>query len=124
MDQPNLKVTQTDIDRYIADRLDRARPERRQIYETMFEHMPFPATMPVYGEFRVDAEGNLWVGESRKPGDNQPRWKVFDPDGAYLGVVETPPRFQIFEVGSDYLLGRWHDDLDVAHVQMFELQKE
>ncbi len=124
LDQPNLKVTQTDIDRYIADRLDRARPERRQIYETMFEHMPFPATMPAYGEFRVDADGNLWVGESRKPGDNQPRWKVFDPDGAYLGVVETPPRFQIFEVGSDYLLGRWHDDLDVAHVQMFELQKE
>lgn len=123
LEHDNLPVTQADIDRYVSDRMARARPERRQIYQTMFERMPFPGTMPAYGEFRVDADGNLWVEEVRRPGDDQPRWKVFDPDGRYLGAVETPPRFQIFEVGSDFLLGRWRDDLDVEHLRMYEVQK-
>ncbi len=124
LDQDNLPVTQADIDRYISDRLERARPERRQIHETMYEHMPFPSAMPAYGDLKADSEGNLWVGEYRKPRDDQPRWKVFDPEGVYLGVVETPPRFRIFEVGSDYLLGQWRDDLDVEHIRMYRLVKE
>jgi len=123
LDQENLPVTQTDIDRYISDRMARARPERRPIYETMFEHMPFPDLMPAHGEFIADADRNLWVEEYRRPGNDQPRWKVFDPEGVYLGVVQTPPRFQIFELGSDYLLGRWRDDLDVEHVQLYQLLK-
>jgi len=64
------------------------------------------------------------VEEYRRPGNDQPRWKIFDRDGVYLGVVETPPRFRICEVGSDYLLGRWRDDLDVEHVRMYQLVKE
>jgi hypothetical protein len=39
-------------------------------------------------------------------------------------VVETPPRFRIFQVGSDFVLGRWLDDLDVQHVRIYELLKE
>jgi len=124
LDQPNLPVTQEDIDRYISDRLARARPERRQIQETMFKDMPFPDLMPAYGDFRVDADGHLWVGEYRKPGDDQPRWQVFDPGGALLGTVKTPPRFRIFEIGSDYVLGRWADDMDVEHVRKYQLIKE
>ena len=48
---------------------------------------------------------------------------MFDSEGLYLGVVETPPRFRIYEIGSDYLLGGWKDDLDVDHVRMYELVK-
>ncbi len=124
LDRPNLPVTQEDIDRYISDRMERASPDRRQVYEAMYEHMPFPEWMPAYGEFEVDAEGDLWVGEYRKPGDDQPRWQVLSPDGVFLGVVETPPRFRIFEIGSDYLLGRWADDMDVEHIRMYELIKD
>ena len=123
LDRPNLPVTQGDIDRYITDRLARARPERRQVEETMFENMPFPEIMPAYADFHVDEDGNLWVGEYRRPGDDQPRWFVFDPEGALLGTVQTPPRFRIFEIGSDYVLGRWADDMDVEHVRLYELIK-
>lgn len=121
MEHENLPVTQDDIDRYIADRLERTRPERRPIHETMYEHMPFPSTMPAYSDFRVDASGHLWVGEYRKPGDDQPRWRVLDPTGRYLGIMETPPGFSIYEIGSNYLLGRWRDDLGVEHVRMYDL---
>jgi hypothetical protein len=123
LNQPNLPVTQEDIDRYISDRMERARPERRPIYETMFEHMPFPEMMPAYEDLQVDAEGNLWAGVYRKPADDQPRWRVFDPEGVFLGVVETPPHFRVFEIGSDYILGRWVDDLDVEHIRRYGLLK-
>ena len=125
MDQPNLEVTQTDIDTYVTDRIENARDDsRRQLYEKMFEDMPFPDDMPAYGQFLADSEGNLWIGETRRPGDDQPRWKVFDPQGALLGTVETPPRFNIYQIGADFMLGRWRDDLDVEHVRLYELHKE
>jgi len=119
----DLPVTQQDIDRYVADRMERARPDRRQIYETMFENMPFPSTMPAYSDLKVDAEENLWVGEYRPPGDHEPRWRIFDPTGAYLGIVNTPERFRIYEIGSDYVLGRWSDELDVEHIRIYPLLK-
>ncbi len=80
--------------------------------------------MPAYRSLVVDTEGNLWVEEYRRPGDDQPRWTVFNLDGEMLGLVETPPRFSIYQIGSDFVLGRWHDDLDVEHVQLYELLKD
>ena len=71
----------------------------------------------------MDAEENLWVGEYRRPGDTEPRWRVFSPTGAYLGLVETPERFRIYEIGPDYILGRWSDELDVEHIRMYPLVK-
>ncbi len=115
-------ITREDIDTYIADRMARARnEERRQIYRTMFENRPFPDRMPAYDGLLVDAEGYLWVAEYRPPGDDQPRWRIFDDRGAYLGILETPKRFRIFEIGSDYLLGRWADERDVEHIRMYGL---
>ncbi len=125
LDQPNLAVTTDDIERYKEWRLERARSdEDRVITERLLAHMPFPETMPAYDEFMVDSEGNLWVDEYRRLGDDQPRWKVFDPQGALLGVVETPMRFNIFQIGPDFVLGRWVDDLDVEYVQLYALRKQ
>ena len=39
-----------------------------------------------------------------------------------LGEVETPPEFQVFQIGSDFVLGRWTDDLDVEQVQLYKLK--
>jgi hypothetical protein len=114
-----------DIERYKQDILERTRdPSRRQFWQSMFAEMPVPETMPAYSGLRVDAEGNLWVGGYQRPGDDQPRWTVFDPDGVMLGVVETPRRFRIYEIGHDYVLGRGADDLDVEHIQIYDLLKE
>ncbi|UCG74732.1 MAG: hypothetical protein JSV95_08145, partial [Gemmatimonadota bacterium] len=65
----------------------------------------------------------LWVSETRRPGDDQPRWKIFDSNGALLGTIETPPRFTIYQIGPDYVLGRWRDEFDVEHIRMYELLK-
>jgi hypothetical protein len=121
----NLPVTAEDTELWIQERSEDADDENERIFfERMYAEMPFPETMPAYESIFVDAEGNLWVEAYRRPGDEQPRWTVFDRDGALLGVVETPPRFRIFQVGSDFVLGRWLDDLDVQHVRIYELLKE
>lgn len=122
LDFERLPVTQEHVDTYVAGRMSRARDEeRRRIYRTMYENMPFPDRMPAYDGLVVDSEGCLWVAEYRAPGDDQPLWRVFDPEGAYLGMVETPKRFRVFRIGPDYILGRWADDQDVEHVRMYDL---
>jgi hypothetical protein len=121
----NLQVTQEDIDRYVTRALETARDEeQRQVRRTLFESMPFPDRMPAYSDFEVDADENLWVEEYRRPGDDQPRWRVFDPDGVWLGTVEVPPGLRIYEIGTDYLLGRWDDELGVEHIRVHSLAKE
>jgi hypothetical protein len=125
LDQPNLRVTQADIDAFVNDRIESARDEsRRQLLNKIYEDMPFPDDMAAYGQFLADPAGTLWVSETLRPGDDQPRWKVFDPDGALLGTVETPLNFRVYEIGNDYMLGRWRDDMEVEHVRLYELLKE
>ena len=50
-------------------------------------------------------------------------WTVFDPAGRMLGELSTPPRFQVIQIGDDYVLGVWKDDLDVEHVRLYALAK-
>ena len=48
---------------------------------------------------------------------------MFDTEGRWLGMVETPRQFTVNEIGADYVLGVWLDDLDVQHVRMYRLEK-
>jgi hypothetical protein len=122
--QPNRTVTADDTEQYIERSLEGIEDEgERRIVENLLADVPFPATMPAYGNLRVDSEGHLWVEEFRRPGDDQPRWTVFDPTGRMLGRVETPRRFTVYQIGRDYVLGRWRDEIDVEHVRLYELIK-
>lgn len=121
--RPTLQVTANDRERYAEERLEAASENWRPTLQRMLDEMPFPEAMPAYSDIRADAEGNLWVGEYRRPGDEQPRWNVFDPDGRWLGSLETPPRFEIYEIGADYVLGRHSDELDVESVRLYDLEK-
>jgi len=116
-------VTQADVDAY-KQRLLSARYGRdRQEVERLVADIPFPETMPLFSELRVDAEGNLWVEEYRRPGDRQPRWTIFDSTGQMLGTIEISERFTIFEIGKDYVLGRWTDNFDIEFVRLYGLIK-
>ncbi len=122
--QPNQVVTADDRDRYIERSLEGIDDEdERRVIENLLADVPFPETMPAYASLRVDSEGYLWVEEYRGPGDDQPRWTVFDPGGRMLGLVETPRRFTIHQIGRDFVLGSWRDEIDVEHVQLYELIK-
>jgi len=95
----------------------------RQTLERMFLDMPIPATMPAFDGLQVDGQGNLWVGEYRRPSDPQPRWTVFAADGHVLGTVETPPGLTIHQIGDDFILGTWEDEMEVEHVRLYGLDR-
>ncbi len=115
------------------DRLDNA--EIQYVLRTL-EQSPLPDAFPAFdpqvlddrgrriGEsLLVDSDGNLWVAEYRPPGDHLPRWSVFDADGEWLGEFTLPERFTLTDVGSDYLIGVWMDELGVESVRLYDLIK-
>ena len=50
-------------------------------------------------------------------------WTVFDAEGRVLGFVETPEELEVYEIGEDYLWGRVTDELGVASVQLWPLER-
>jgi hypothetical protein len=82
-----------------------------------------PPPEPAFGVrlIRVSQAGHLWV-RSNAPGNGPIAWRVFDLAGKQIAAVSTPPRFEIHEIGRDYLLGVSRDEFDVEFVQLFRLE--
>ncbi len=119
-----ITVSDADIDASREQQLDGDMPPgMRQTMIDMLDATPIRETMPAYDGVLVDRGGNLWVEAYRRPGDTVPRWTVFDAQGVMLGAVAVPDRFEILDVGDDYVLGKWVDELDIEHVRMYELMK-
>ncbi len=82
-----------------------------------------PETKPAYSRILVDPDGFLWVADYPAHGDQHTHWKVFDPEGGWLGTVETPYGGYIHQIGDDFLLGIWVDELDVEQVRMYRIER-
>ena len=99
----------------------RASPRVREI----FADISAPDEKPAYQQMLVDAEGNVWAGEFlgfvRR--DEPQDWYVWDSSGIWLGVVETPARFELMRVGAGEVFGVWRDLNDVEHPQVLRLAK-
>lgn len=128
-------LTQAHIEAWLDQFMHRAswEPARRQALRDFFAEAPFPSTIPVYARLMLDADGNLWAQEypehwssasSIIATDTPTHWYVIDPDGGYLGNVAMPARFIPYQIGADFVLGKWQDDFDVEHVRMHALIKD
>jgi hypothetical protein len=118
-----VAVTDADIAALREEQLDRGPTEVRDAWIDVVESTPIRETMPAYRGIMLDRIGNLWVEEYRRPGDDVPRWTVFSAEGELLGTMSVPERFVIRDIGDDYMLGTWTDDLEIEHVRMYELIK-
>jgi hypothetical protein len=94
------------------------------------ESVVIPEVRPAYSKLLVDTEGYVWArryyGKAgffplSSPAGRPVEWEVFAPEGEWLGSVETPERFTVFEIGTDYVLGVLRDELGIEHVQVHEL---
>ena len=115
--QPRIPVTPADVDSAMA-RLESQMAEANLpsgLLEAQRQR-PVADSMPAYRGVRRDPDGNLWVEEYRRPGDDVPQWSVFDPTGQFLGVVRGPPGFRLTDVGRDYVLGIVEDELEVERL--------
>lgn len=97
--------------------------EVRRRFGQMFEQMPRPENFPAYASIRIDREGNLWVEDFRRPGEDQPIWQVFNREGALVAQVRTPAGLRVLDVGEDYILGVTRDNFDVEYVRLHRLQR-
>jgi hypothetical protein len=121
----DLSVSKEEIQAEREARLGMNPSERNR---ELLEAMPDPETRPAYSNLVIDSDGFLWAEESRGRTltwtDGQPSsWTVFSPAGEWLGRVQIPSRFTVFEIGSDYVLGRRYDDQDVEHVELLRLDR-
>ncbi len=65
-------------------------------------------------------------------GAEPPPFEILAPDGTWLGSVSLPPglhrafiQYQApyMEIGDDYVLGVWTDELDVQYVRMYRINR-
>jgi hypothetical protein len=116
----------------IMDMVGNAPPEEIDRVEQMWRDFPRAPVLPMLRSIHVDATGHLWVAPYYVAGAEPAPFEIHSPDGTWLGSVSVPPGLQrafiqyqapYMEIGEDYILGVWTDELDVQYVRMYELRK-
>lgn len=111
---------------------DQTAPERVDGLRRMWRGMPRAPHLPVLRSIHVDGTGHLWLQPYYVAGDDPPPFEILAPDGTWLGSVSLPPglhrafiQYQApyMEIGDDYVLGVWTDELDVQYVRMYRINK-
>ncbi|MXW08895.1 MAG: hypothetical protein F4X47_16000 [Gammaproteobacteria bacterium] len=111
---------------------DQTAPERVDGLRRMWRGMPRAPHLPVLRSIHVDGTGHLWLQPYYVAGADPPPFEVHAPNGTWLGSVALPPglhrafiQYQApyMEIGDDYVLGVWTDELDVQYVRMYRINK-
>lgn len=106
--------------------------EQIDFVRRMWREYPRAPTLPVLRSVHVDASGHLWLAPYYIAGAEPPPFEVFASDGTWLGAVALPPGLErgfiqyqapYMEIGTDYVLGVWRDDLGVQYVRMYRLSR-
>ena len=119
-----VAVTPELVKRALEEELEDADDsEEKDLARQRWEDLPLPESLPYFEALEVDRLGNLWIRSYQAPGDEIRTWHVLAADGEWLGTVTFPDRVSPLEIGEDYVLARFGDELDVEHVQMWELIK-
>jgi hypothetical protein len=118
---PRKLVTSDILERVKAEEMSGVADRDRADAEARWEKMPKAKELPAFGALAVDADGNLWVSEGRALPADPIVADVFDPSGKLLGAVAMPPGFAPSEIGRDYVLGVWKDDVGLEHVREYSI---
>ena len=115
-------VTEAERAAYLERRRAASPGRFRQAQARMLENLPFPERKGYFTGVRLDARGNAWVERHAAPGADTP-WDVFDAEGRLLGTVTVPAGLRVTQIGADFIVGVWTDELDVHHVRVHRIRK-
>jgi hypothetical protein len=132
-----VRVTQADIAWLMERRLGEVEgADNQRLVRQAFRDLRYAPTMPAFGvptwtsgrepggpDILADAAGNLWTFDHYRPGEYRNRFSVFSPEGVWLGTVALPELFTPSQIGPDFILGTWTDDLGFAHIRRYRLNK-
>jgi hypothetical protein len=99
------------------------RYDNRPIVERLFREIPHRTEGPAVRGLSVDLEGNLWLELYSAKEEVGRGWMVLAKDGSLLAMVQGPPDFTPYEIGSDYMLGVWTDEMEIPYVRRYPLRK-
>lgn len=120
----DLTITTEDLELFRSDLLASLPDEgSRAAISRYLDKVAHPDSKPAYWSLEVDADGNVWLGPYRATLIARDPWHVFTAEGKYLGSIRMPERFDVLDIGTDYVLGQWRDDLGVERLRIYELVK-
>ncbi|HUP52204.1 MAG TPA: 6-bladed beta-propeller [Longimicrobiales bacterium] len=98
-------------------------PGQRGIVAAALDSLPvFDGAQHRY--VRVTREGHLWVAARKVPLPGESvAWRIHDLSGRLVATLTTPPGFAVHDIGPDWVLGEWRDELDVEFVRLYALQR-
>lgn len=121
------RARQTWVDEWLSNFATRERRKWRPRYEEFLSATS--ASAPGFKSLVLQEGGTVWVEVFDPLADeNAPsRWHVQDAfdmtgiedSGAHVAVL--PPGFRPHDIGSDYVLGVWRDELGIEFVQVYDL---
>ncbi len=116
-------VTPSEISAYRAELLENVGTSDAAEWTQALEAAPYPRQMPALAGLVASSEGHVWVRDYHPPGapERESRWAVFDAEWKPAAVVRGPTRFQIFQIGVDWVLGREVDADGAEHVRIYPL---
>jgi hypothetical protein len=98
-------------------------PAAREPIRTAVRALPETPSPGEVWFLKVTEQGRIWASPLRPPADTALTWTVYELDGSPAARVTTPPRFEPHEIGQDYVLGVFLDELDVNYVRLYALEK-
>lgn len=83
-----------------------------------------PALLSAVFGLTVGISGDIWVRRHPLgPLHDETIFDVFDVEGRYRGEVRYAGYYWLYEVGEDYVLGAWLDELGVPHIVLHGLSR-
>ncbi len=111
---------------------DAADPDDVARLRRMWRERPRASTLPLLRAVHLDATGHIWLVPYYVAGAEPPPFEIHAPDGSWLGSVTAPPGLErafvqyqapYMEIGEDYLLGVWVDDLGLQYVRVYGIER-
>ena len=122
-DVPREPVTEERL-REERDRFAEPRNLRPGAVEEAYRAIGVPDSVPAISDLRRDREDRLWVARRPPEGGPPAEHDVVSPEGRWLGTVEIPENLgRILEIGDDYLLVTWRDELDIEYLRKHRIVK-
>lgn len=98
--------------------------DRHAGIERDFETAHFPDTLPPYADIKVDARDLLWIQGYPTTGAAGVPWTIVSPEFRPMATVALPAHLEVFEIGEDYVLGRFVDPIEsIPEVRMYRLRR-
>ncbi len=122
---PDRTVTSSDRERWREERIaDAETAEERERARERASQTVFAERRAAYGSLWSARSGDLWIREYQPWPSDTLEWLVLDAVGHPKARVHTPRGLRVFDILDDRIVGAMDDDLDVAHVVVFQLVKE